>query len=564
MSGAFDETRPMQQTPATVHADGAPLPTVDGMRPEIPEVALEVELGRGGMGVVYRGRQTYLNRLVAVKVLKPEIGGEEYTARFRREATLLAGLAHPHIVACHHAGALADGACFLVMEFIDGPNLWQHVRAHGPLTPRAVVDVIRDIAAALRYAQGKGIIHRDVKAENILLAPGGGDAEFPFTAKLVDLGLARPVAAVGDAALTRQGVLLGTPTTMAPEQFDNPEAVDHRADMYGLGCAAFQALTGEAAFRGVSLMDIVAAKASGQVPDPVERRRDCPPAVAAFIRRLLARHPEDRFATYDALIAACAAVGEPPAVAMPPRPRTAWLVGSGITVVVGAVILGMAWPREKAEVSGSGSGHIITAQEPAVVHQPTTVAAAVPLPTVTAWSPWQPLHGEEPVTGLIDWQTTAGWGLAEEELGLVGNSRDAAILRRPLPGAAWRVRGRFGPVGAADYHEAGLQVTLDDGGVVQVAVRNLGPTRFLAVEQLTSSGEVAERLHFAALTATPPWDVMVTVIGSTLTWAVAEAARGDVALATPGTGIGLLVNQGAVMVQELALSLPVTPTGPAD
>lgn len=563
MSSAFDETLPMQQTQPTVRADGSPQPpTVLAVKPEIPEVALEAELGRGGMGVVYRGRQTYLNRMVAVKVLKPEIGGEEYTTRFRREATLLAGLAHPHIVACHHAGALADGACYLVMEFIDGPNLWQHVRAHGSLTPQAVVGVIRDIAAALKYAQAKGIIHRDVKAENILLAPGGGDAEFPFTAKLVDLGLARPVAAIGDAALTRQGVLLGTPSTMAPEQFDNPETVDHRADMYGLGCAAFQALTGEAAFRGNSLMDIVAAKASGTVPDPVERRRDCPPAVAALIRRLLARRPEDRFATYDELIAACTAVSERRAV-MPVRSRAPWFIGSGVAVLVGAVVVAFAWPQ--AEATALETRAVTSAlHAPVVEASPAAAITPSPLQSVTSWTPWQPLHGDEPVTGLVDWQPTPGWGLAEEDSGLVGNSRDPAVLRRLLHGSTWRVRGRFGPVGKADYHEAGLQVTLEDGSLVQLAVRNLGPTRFLAVEHVTPAGDVAERLHFAALTAAPPWNMAVTVIGPTLTWAFAEATSGEVTLTTPATGIGLLVNQGAVMVQELALSLPAASAGPAD
>lgn len=569
MTGGFDETRPMAQTQPTVRAGSADpqatVVTTPMTRPEIPEVALDAELGRGGMGVVYRGRQTYLNRTVAVKVLKPDIGGEEYTARFRREATLLAGLAHPHIVACHHAGALADGSCFLVMEFIDGPNLWQHVRAHGALTPAAVVRVIRDIAAALGYAQGKGIIHRDVKAENILLAPGGGDAAFPFTAKLVDLGLARPVAAIGDAALTRQGVLLGTPSTMAPEQFDNPEGVDHRADMYGLGCAAFQALTGEAAFRGNSLMDIVAAKASGVIPDPLERRRDCPPAIAALIRRLLARRPEDRFATYDELIAACSTTASATLPSTAPSRRPLLAVGAIIALCAGGAIIWSSRsatapiPLTTAGTAGASESNSepSTATAPPVGEPFTTAppAAIKPPTTVTNWRPWQPMHGEEPVTGLADWEVTAGWGLAEEEAGLVGNSRDRAVLRKIIAEPAWRVRGRFGPVGTADYHEAGIQVTVADGGTVQAVVLNLGPTRLLAVVRLQADGSIAERLHDAALTAPPPWDFQVTVVGAALTWSVANAS-GTTELTAAAAGVGLVVSQGAVMVQELAISQP--------
>ena len=571
----------------------ADISTGSDPRPHIPEVSLDAELGRGGMGVVYRGRQTYLDRAVAVKVLKPGVGGAEFTARFRREATLLAGLAHPHIVACHHAGALADGSCFLVMEFIDGPNLWHHIRAHGALSPLAVVQIIRDIASALRYAQVKGIIHRDVKPENILLAPGGPagpPADFPFIAKLVDLGLARPVAAIGAAGLTQQGVILGTPSTMAPEQFDDPEAVDHRADMYGLGCVGFQALTGEPAFRGTSLIEIVSAKASDVVPDPSAMRPSCPKGITAIIRRLLARRREDRYATYDALIIACETeLGVAPTVAMAstPRPPAVGHVGlvAGMAVLVVLAVGGwFAWrpgqagPPEAAAPRGvTPLATVVTPETPSPTSptsptspnsltQPALPELAPPVADVplartaspdpiARWSPWGPLHGDEPSTGLADWEAAAGWGLAEENPGLVGFSRERTVLRRSLPAQAWRVRGRFGPVGAADYQEAGILITCADSSSIQAVVRNLGPTRFLAVERLGADGKPSERLHFGALDQPPPWDFVVTRNASELTWTVGER-EGSVVLTTEPVSLGLVVAGGAVAVQELALSTP--------
>src|SRR5688572_30424987 len=216
----------------TVASTPGPLPGAAVPRPTIPEVELQAEIGRGGMGVVYRGRQTYLDRHVAVKLLLVDraAADDEYVRRFQREAKILAGLSHPHIVACYSAGITSDRHPYLVMEFIDGPNLKNWIAEHGPLKPLQALRVVRELAQALGHAHQSGIIHRDVKPENVLLAKREGDtSDFPFQAKLVDLGLARPQGTGSDMNLTGTGQVMGTPTTMAPEQFDDPEGVDFRA-----------------------------------------------------------------------------------------------------------------------------------------------------------------------------------------------------------------------------------------------------------------------------------------------------------------------------------------------
>ena len=278
-------------------------------RPTIPDVELQAEIGRGGMGVVYRGRQTYLDRNVAVKLLLIDRAGgdDDYLKRFQREAKILAGLSHPHIVACYSAG-MAEGNPYLVMEFIDGPDLRGWIGKHGRLTQEQALTVTRDLAKALEHANGLGIIHRDVKPENVLLAKrenATADDPFPFQAKLVDLGLARPQRTNGEMNLTQQGAVMGTPATMAPEQFDDPDNIDFRADIYGLGCVLFHALTGHPAFTGKSLAQIVSAKVSGDVPSLTNEIRDLRRGVSDLATDLLARDKAKRPQSYAEIVRRC-------------------------------------------------------------------------------------------------------------------------------------------------------------------------------------------------------------------------------------------------------------------
>lgn len=277
--------------------------------PEIPDVRLLHFIGRGGMGVVYRGYQTYLERDVAVKLLGERSKGADYRARFQREAKILAGMSHPHIVTCYSAGVATDGSCYLVMEFVDGPSLRDFLDEHGQLDYPTAMRVCREVALALQHGHASEIIHRDVKPENILLQPKGNpspDDTFPYHAKVVDLGLARSITDESvEMNITQPGQYMGSPATMAPEQFDDPDSVDHRADIYGLGCVLYHALAGHYAYSGRSLAVIISRKQSGKYEDLKEKRPDIPEPVHRLVKRMLETRPEDRPQSYDEIIAEC-------------------------------------------------------------------------------------------------------------------------------------------------------------------------------------------------------------------------------------------------------------------
>ncbi len=331
---------------------GAATPAPDASL-QIPEVAITRVIGKGGMGVVYAGRQSYLDRDVAVKVLSSALVDPSFAERFRREAKILAGMTHPNVVACYSAGVTPTSTCYLVMELIDGPSLAQWLKEKGRLPPKEALAITRDVAGALDHAYQAKIIHRDVKPENVLLARrkgSGSDAEFPFVVKLADLGLARSTAE--DASimdLTARGAVLGTPTTMAPEQFEDPNGVDWRADIYGLGCVLFHCLTGRQAFPPqATLAATFTQKLVPKPPDPRELRADLDPQLAAFVMRLLAKRRDDRPQSYAEIVAECDRLvggGARPAARRSPR----LAIGAAALVLAGVATWAIVRP-------GSGDG----------------------------------------------------------------------------------------------------------------------------------------------------------------------------------------------------------------
>jgi serine/threonine protein kinase len=194
----------------------------------IPGVELLEEIGRGGMGVVYRARQTKLDRIVAVKVLSAELTRDRrFVERFAREAAAMARLSHPHLLAVHDFGE-ADGAYYIVMEYVEGTDLRAVLRA-GRLAPAEALAVVRQICDAVQYAHAAGVVHRDLKPENILLDRAG-------KVRVADFGIAKLAdAASRGAALTDPHGVVGTPHYMAPEQIERPAEADHRADIFSLG-----------------------------------------------------------------------------------------------------------------------------------------------------------------------------------------------------------------------------------------------------------------------------------------------------------------------------------------
>jgi hypothetical protein len=203
-----------------------------------PQLEVLELLGQGGMGAVYKARQTRLDRLVALKVLPPEAGNDPaFVERFTREARALARLSHPRIVAVHDFGQ-AGGLYYFLMEFVDGVNLRQLLGA-GPLQPGQALQIIPQVCEALQYAHGEGVVHRDIKPENILLDRTG-------RVKITDFGLAKLLGrGPGDFTLTSSRQVMGTLHYMAPEQMERPLEVDHRADIYSLGVVFYEMLTHE-------------------------------------------------------------------------------------------------------------------------------------------------------------------------------------------------------------------------------------------------------------------------------------------------------------------------------
>jgi hypothetical protein len=266
---------------------------------------LEARLGGGGMGEVWRARDEVLGRAVAVKVVTQAVAGDpELLARFRREATAAAGLQHPGIAVVHHSGT-HEGAPFIVMELLAGPSLAEVLAAHpGGLPPGEAAGLAAQVASALAYAHGKGIVHRDIKPANLVRAADG-------SVKVCDFGLARLTDRADGAGavtqLTRVGTVLGTPPYMAPEQWRG-EPADARTDLYALGATLHALLTGTPPFPGPTIEAFRHQHLNAPPPRLDALRPGMPAALGDLLQRLLAKDPASRPATAaevsDALSAA--------------------------------------------------------------------------------------------------------------------------------------------------------------------------------------------------------------------------------------------------------------------
>src|SRR5438552_2749890 len=201
-------------------------PAPDVLAKDFPQLEIIELLGQGGMGTVYKARQPQLDRFVALKILSAELSRDPaFAERFSREAKALARLNHPNIVGVYDFGQAGDFYYF-IMEYVDGMNLWQMEQAKKPLAPEEALAIVPKICDALQYAHEEGIVHRDIKPGNILIDKKG-------RVKIADFGLAKLVGQQAqDFRLTQSRMMLGTPQYMAPEQFEDPQKVDHRADIY--------------------------------------------------------------------------------------------------------------------------------------------------------------------------------------------------------------------------------------------------------------------------------------------------------------------------------------------
>jgi len=268
---------------------------------------VEGEIGRGGMGVVYNARDERLKRRVAIKVLPPELAFQEgIRTRFLREAETAARLSHPNIVPIHAVGEGPDGIVYFVMAYVDGEPLSARLKRRGRLPAEEVRRILSETADALSAAHAVGIIHRDVKPDNILLEGSRGRVV------VTDFGIAKALSSATGGTLTATGVAIGTPHFMSPEQAAGDREIDGRSDIYSLGVVGYQMLVGELPFRAPTVPGILMKHIAEPAPMIMEKRADCPEDLAACVMRCLEKEPESRWPTADALRRALESRSAPP------------------------------------------------------------------------------------------------------------------------------------------------------------------------------------------------------------------------------------------------------------
>jgi len=356
---------------------------------------VQSDIGRGGMGAVYKGYDPTLKRHVAVKVLAPHLLWQgEFVERFLREARAAARLNHPNIVTIHDVGQ-EGGWYYFVMEYLEGQTLTEFVQRRGPLPTDEVIRILRPLAGALDYAHDRGVVHRDVKSDNILVSPSG-------LVTLTDFGIAR---AVQETRLTTTGAIVGTPEYMSPEQVKGL-TVDARSDQYSLAALAYEMLSGRVPFKAESTLALL-HKIAYDPPPPIRQARpELPAGVEAVLAKALAKKPGDRFPTVSAFVEALnrALAGEEVAVgpapvqvvpgvspAAPARrvPAWAWALGGvaalALLIVVGAALVGGLMRASERARKQEGTPALTEATDtPRPTETPRLEATATPVPLPTS------------------------------------------------------------------------------------------------------------------------------------------------------------------------------------
>ncbi len=369
---------------------------------------LERELGGGGMSRVFLAEELALGRTVVIKVLPPEFGAALSPERFEREVRLAAGLQHPHIVPLLAAGA-ADGILYYTMPFVAGESLRARVDREGPLPVADVIRYLRDVADALVGAHAQGIVHRDIKPDNVLLTHNH--------AVITDFGIARAVTAAGGGELrTETGIAVGTPAYMAPEQATGDAHLDQRADIYALGVLGYEMLAGEPPFRGPNIQAVIAAHLT-RTPTPLAQvRPNVPPGLAAILARCMEKLPADRIGSAADLVAQLDRLdpgsGEGAAsggtVALP-RARPRARIPTGVLLVL-ASLVAVAVAYLAVHLLGLPDWVIETAAVLAVIGVPVILATGHH--ERRRASGISRISGESRLQRLLTWRRALGGGVA--------------------------------------------------------------------------------------------------------------------------------------------------------
>ena len=343
----------------------------------LPGYRVERELGGGGMSRVFLAEEVALSRRVAIKVLEAH-GARVDADRFRREVLLSARLSHPHIVPLLAAGEV-DGLLYYVMPYVEGQSLRARLREAGELTIGEVVRLVRNIASALAYAHARGIVHRDIKPDNVIVTEG--------VAVVLDFGVSKALAASTQApadGITGAGLAIGTPRYMAPEQVVADPNIDVRADLYALGVLAYELLTGSTPFGGNDPVKILRAHLT-EPPAPVATRRTgIPPVIAALVMRCLekdrARRPAGANEVLDLLDATATPSGVPAMSFGAAATRgVAWATAALIPALVyilasGLMIAGLRWLAAEGQI---GSRLMVFAIVAALLGLPVVVGVGL-------------------------------------------------------------------------------------------------------------------------------------------------------------------------------------------
>lgn len=349
-----DETLPLDRPPS---AGKTPVPGSAPSRPPgtlLGQYRLVRLIASGGMGEVYEAIQLSLDRRVALKLIAPHLTSQpEFLQRFEREAKSAAMLNHPNIVQVYDFGC-ADGQHYLAMEFVDGSDVSELLRARGKLGVEEALQIIEQTAAALNAAHQQRIIHRDIKPANLLVTKSG-------LIKVSDLGLAKRLDEASEMTLTGAGI--GSPHFLAPEQASDASTVDHRADIYSLGITLLYLLTGKRPFERSSAFSVVLAHVQQPLPTGAELGAPLPDGVETLIRKMAAKKREDRYPTYDELLADIARLkqGQAPIARPPSKPSRKAPI---IAAVAALVVVALAFIFFRKEPAVANNSQQLPAENP--------------------------------------------------------------------------------------------------------------------------------------------------------------------------------------------------------